>query len=165
MTHGFDNVGRRFDVDLKLRNWWSDAVVANYKSRASCLADQYSRYTVSGTHVDGDLTLTENIADTGGLKLAYMAFLDKLYDDQQLNFTAPTQDVVANAWLFFIAYAQKSCSVERAQAEQVDLITSVHSPDKWRVNGPLMQSDDFSTVFQCPPGSPMNPTAKKCDLW
>jgi predicted metalloendopeptidase len=75
-THGFDDVGRRYDMKGKLHNWWSKADVSNFKQRAQCLVDLYTTYTVDGHHLDGQQTLAENIADAGGVKLSHKVGFD-----------------------------------------------------------------------------------------
>ncbi|KAF0709648.1 hypothetical protein As57867_005791, partial [Aphanomyces stellatus] len=168
LTHGFDNNGRNYDPTGQLTDWWTPAVKDTFNRNAQCMVDQYSAYpvvsqidgkTVLG-HVNGQLTLGENIADNGGLKLSYMAYLqakaadpsiaDIGYDDAKLYFTSFVQ-----GWW---------CKKQTDDYAIHWMTTNPHSPNKWRAHGPLMNSQVFADAFQCPVGSPMNPT-KKCVVW
>ncbi|KDO28258.1 hypothetical protein SPRG_06308 [Saprolegnia parasitica CBS 223.65] len=166
LTHGFDDEGRNFDPSGQLFDWWSPSVKATFQKNAKCLADQYSTFPVLGLdgktllgHLNGELTLGENIADNGGLKLAYLAYLRAKasepsiaeigYDDKKLYFTA---------------FAQGWCEKRSDAAATLLLNTDPHSPGKWRVHGPLYNSAAFADAFQCKAGSPMNPV-NKCIVW
>jgi putative endopeptidase len=160
LTHGFDDQGRKFDGDGGLRDWWTPADAAAYEERASCVADQYSGYVVAGdTHVNGRLTLGENTADNGGLRLALMAYLAgpgaKLKD--KVDGFTPEQRV-------FLGWAQVWCENARAEAERVKAATNPHASNKYRVNGPLSNMPEFAKAFSCKPTAPMvRPSA--CRVW
>ena len=106
LTHGFDNVGRRYDQNGRLHNWWAPTDVVAFKKRADCLKIYYSSFTVGGHNVDGDLTLAENIADNGGIKISYEAFLEL----EQSKGRPATE---ADKQLFFLSWGQTWCSVSR----------------------------------------------------
>ncbi|RHY23283.1 hypothetical protein DYB36_012172, partial [Aphanomyces astaci] len=167
LVHGFDDQGRNFDPHGQLNASWSDAASATFDKKAKCLADQYSTFpivsvdghTVLG-HLNGQLTLGENIADNGGLKLAYLAYQRVKKANKAIAENLGTND----AKLFFTAYAQGWCQ-KRSDGHAI-LYKNIdpHSPGKWRVHGPLYNSQTFADTFQCPTGSPMNPF-KKCVIW
>ncbi|OQR89397.1 hypothetical protein ACHHYP_06310 [Achlya hypogyna] len=163
LTHGFDDDGRLYDAAGQLSSWWTDSVAATFEAKAKCLKQQYDAFPiVSETdgsllgHVDGSLTLGENIADNGGVKLAYLAYARQT----GVDVLAP-----AEAQLFFTSFAQGWwCQKRTDSLARVLMHTDPHSPGKWRLQGPLMNSPYFADAFQCPLGTPMNPT-KKCVVW
>jgi putative endopeptidase len=151
LTHGFDDQGRKWDAQGNLRNWWTAGDADAFESRATCVADQYSAYTVAGdTHLNGRLTLGENTADNGGLRLALAAYLngpgakstEKIY-----GFT-PEQRV-------FLGWAQVWCENARPEAERLKAQTNPHSSNKYRVNGPTSNMPEFAKAFQCKATAPM----------
>ncbi|CAK4084821.1 unnamed protein product [Aphanomyces euteiches] len=167
LTHGFDDEGRNYDPQGQLNSWWTDNVAATFDKNAKCLADQYSTFPVISAvdkktvlgHVNGKLTLGENIADNGGLKLAYIAY------QQAKKANASIADIgYDDAKLYFTAYAQTWCEKRVDGNALLQINTDPHSPGKWRVHGPLLNSQSFADAFQCPAGSPMNPV-KKCVVW
>jgi endothelin-converting enzyme/putative endopeptidase len=160
LTHGFDDQGRKFDGDGNLREWWSQAVAKAYEGRAACVAKQYDGYlAVDDVHLNGRLTLGENIGDIGGLKLMIAALRAKRQGQK------PTQaggfDDEQQA---FIAFAQVWCTNYRPEAARTQALTNPHSTAQWRVNGPVSDNPDFATAFSCPAGSPMAP-ADRCTVW
>ncbi|KAF0689482.1 Aste57867_19089 [Aphanomyces stellatus] len=165
ITHGFDDQGRNFDGDGKLRPWWSKATTAAFKTRAQCMSDQFSAMHVWGSTnqvlgaVNGPLTLGETIADSGGLAVAFEAFVLHLADSKSRTRT-PAR---AQEQLFFLSFAQSWCQKSTDQRLQIAL-DDVHPPTKQRVNGAVMNNADFARVFSCPAATPMNPTAK-CTVW
>jgi len=152
MTHGFDDQGRKFDALGRRHAWWNDKTVLAFEDRAQCIRDQYGAYTLHGKPVNGKLTLGEDIADLGGLKMAHRAW----------GKAAPRSE--AEDRVFFLAFAQTWCGVERKKAEDKGLFDS-HAPRKWRVRGTLSDMPAFAHAYKCPEGSPMNPGAKRCSLW
>ncbi len=161
LTHGFDDEGSQFDGLGNLRNWWSEATGKLFQDQTGCVADQYSGYeALPGVKLNGKLTLGENIADIGGLKLAWNAFreAEKARGDR----------IVAGPYteeqLFFVAYGQSWCEKERP--EFLDLIakTNPHSPPRYRVNGVVADVPAFAEAFSCKEGTPMRP-AKVCAVW
>ncbi len=162
MTHGFDDQGRKYDAEGNLRDWWTPEDAKAYTERSSLVADQYSQYiAVDSVHVNGRLTLGENTADVGGLKLAYIAmehaYANKPRDTVQ-GFT-PEQR-------FFIAVAQIwRENVRPAYARQL-AITDPHSPGKWRIDGPLSDMPEFAQAFGCHAGDPMvRPENVRPQIW
>jgi putative endopeptidase len=161
LTHGFDDEGSQFDGKGNLQNWWSPQVNEQFKARTTCVADQYSTYEVQpGLKVNGKLTLGENIADLGGLKLAFAAF-HQLRKDAQGRMTA---EGFTEEQMFFLAHAQVWCGKARPEQERQMVQTNPHSPPRFRVNGPLADLPEFSAAFQCKAGSPMRPE-KACSVW
>jgi putative endopeptidase len=163
LTHGFDDNGRKYDGTGTLREWWTHETALRFDARAQCLKTQYSRFKVQGDGgvtlgtVDGNATLSENIADNGGLQLALNAFR------QWREPTSAAGDEAER--LLFVAFGHVWCSKSRdAFARQQLLTREPHAPAKWRVNGVAMNSRAFARAFACAPESPMHPAAK-CALW
>ncbi|XP_026830535.1 neprilysin-4 isoform X2 [Ooceraea biroi] len=165
ITHGFDDKGRLFDKDGNLHRWWKDEAIDGFHQRAQCLIDQYARYTVAevGMQIDGINTQGENIADNGGIKQAFRAYEKWLRLNEEEDETLPGMSATGKQ-LFFLNFAQVWCGSMRPEATRNKLKTAVHSPGKFRVIGTLSNSKDFAQVFNCPPGSPMNPV-NKCSVW
>jgi len=154
MTHGFDDQGRLYDAQGNLHNWWTDSDSKAFTARAQGIIDQYSAYEpLPGMHIDGELTQGENIADIGGLKIAYLAFERAIQGKprQLIDGFTPEQR-------FFIAYAQSYRSKDRAEAEKVSLLSDPHSPDAFRVNGAVADLPEFRQAFDCPPDPKASPT-------
>jgi putative endopeptidase len=160
LTHGFDDEGRQFDADGNLKDWWTKESGEAYVQRAACVSKQYSGYEVApGVHINGDLTLGENIADNGGLKMALLAFRELRKDQPQVlqgSFTEEQQ--------LFLAFAQSWCATFRPQMLELQAKTDPHSNARFRVNGSVSNSAEFGAAFQCKAGSPMAP-AERCTVW
>ncbi len=155
MTHGFDDQGRQFDPRGNLRDWWAADDATRYKERASKVAEQFSGYTVlDSLHLNGRLTLGENIADLGGLAVAYAA-MQKALDGKP----RPKIDGFTPEQRFFLSYAQIWRRLQRPEALRTQVNTDPHSPAHWRVNGPLSNLDEFAKAFGCKDGDPMVNTA------
>ena len=151
LTHGFDDEGRKFDAKGNLAMWWSEATNAEFEKRAQCVIDQYSGYEViDGQKIDGKLTTGENIADLGGIKLAYRAF-----QATRKPGATKIEGGFSDEQLFFLGTAQAWCSKRRPELERQRLITDPHSTPKYRINGPLSDLPEFAAAFQCKPGSKM----------
>ncbi|XP_025266965.1 neprilysin-4 isoform X2 [Camponotus floridanus] len=165
ITHGFDDKGRLFDKDGNLHRWWKDEAIDGFHQRAQCLIDQYARYTVTEVdmQIDGVNTQGENIADNGGIKQAFRAYERWLRLNKEEDETLPGISATGKQ-LFFLNFAQVWCGSMRPEATRNKLKTAVHSPGKFRVIGTLRNSEEFAQVFNCPLGSPMNPT-NKCSIW
>jgi putative endopeptidase len=158
LSHGFDDFGRQFDGDGKLFDWWTPDVEAEFLRRGACLADQYSAYeTVPGIQLDGELTLGENIADLGGVKLGLMAYRASGVKEQFADSFTPEQE-------FFVAYAQLWCANFRAAELATLARTDPHSPPRLRVNGVVRNLPEFAEAFHCAAGSPLAP-ADRCEVW
>ncbi|KAG1698091.1 hypothetical protein DVH05_015574 [Phytophthora capsici] len=157
ITHGFDNSGSNFDANGNWNAWWTNTTATEFQLRAQCLIDQYSSFYTEAEDeddlipVNGKKTLGENIADNGGLHVAFNAYRthESSSDDDQL---------------FFLSYAQTWCGKQRDEFAVDSFITNVHATGEARVNGAAMNSKAFATAFSCPVGSPMNPS-DKCVLW
>jgi putative endopeptidase len=162
MTHGFDDHGRQFDGSGNLRDWWTPADAAAFGDRAACLVRQYGDYTAVGDlKVNGRLTLGENIADNGGVRLAYAALAKALR-----GATPPPIDGLTAPQRFFIAYAQAWCGSATDQETRRRALTDPHSPGEFRVNGVVVNQPEFGRAFSCPAGSPMAPPPDKiCRVW
>ena len=162
LSHGFDDQGRKFAPDGELREWWEPAAAERYEVQAQCVSDLYSGYEVEeGVAVNGDLTLGENIADIGGVKQAYRAY--KFWEERH-GAPEPLVEELTNDQLFFVAFGQVWCGLASPEQARLLVTTDSHSPPRFRVIGPVSNNDDFSRVFQCEQGAPMNPEAK-CEVW
>jgi endothelin-converting enzyme/putative endopeptidase len=163
LTHGFDDEGRKFDADGNLKDWWQPADAQQYEQLSGCLADEYSSFTVlPNVHLNGKLTLGENTADNGGLRLAYRAMLDDLAaksipETRKFNGYTPPQQ-------FFLGFAQMWCASERPESLLKQVQTDPHSPPQFRVNGVITNSPEFSTAFGCKEGDKMY-AAQPCRVW
>ncbi|KAF9358810.1 hypothetical protein BGX34_008759 [Mortierella sp. NVP85] len=173
ITHGFDNEGRRWDGAGRFRNWWSNSSVEAFNGRASCFVEQYSKFKMAGPDgkefaVNGEQTLGENIADNGGTKKAFEAWLARYRSDPRgtkyNNKRLPGLEKYTPEQMFFVQYARSWCTKSDPTSVEADLLTNVHAPAKWRIIGVVQNSEYFAKTFQCKAGAPMNP-AKKCDLW
>ena len=146
ITHGFDDRGRRYDADGNLREWWTPADQERYRERSRAIVAQYDAYPgVDGLRVNGKLTLGENIADLGGLRIAYLG-LQRALDGkprEKLEGFTPEQR-------FFLAFAQAWRSRVRPEQERLRLLTDSHSPPRYRVQGPLANLPEFARAFACP---------------
>jgi putative endopeptidase len=162
ITHGFDDEGRQFDVDGNLKDWWSEKVGKDFVAKAECVKKQYSEYTaIDDIKVKGDLTLGENIADLGGLKLGHEAmnlwYASKGGDDA-FRYSRSQQ--------FFLGFAQSWCTKYRPEQARLRAATDPHSPPYWRVNGPLGNLKAFKSAFQCAETQKMVRTASnECVVW
>ena len=152
MTHGFDDQGRKFDPVGNLRDWWAADDSSRYQERSDKVARQFDGYTVlDSLHVNGHLTLGENIADLGGLALAYAAL-----QKEMAGKPAPGKiDGFTPEQRFFLAYAQIWRRLQRPEAVRTQVQTDPHSPGHWRVDGPLSNLDEFAKAFGCKEGDPM----------
>jgi putative endopeptidase len=163
LTHGFDDEGRKFDAQGRLTEWWEPSVSEKFESRAQCIDDQYTSYEVQpGLHLNGKLTLGENIADNGGIKQAYNAY--KAYEAAHPGSEKPAVEGLTNDQLLFVGFAQTWCSLATPQIEQMLVSVDPHSPPRFRVNGPLSNYSQFWETFSCAAGTTMHP-AKPCEVW
>lgn len=160
ITHGFDDEGRQFDKDGNLKDWWTETDAKEFESRAQCVADQYSGYTaVDDIKVNGKLTLGENTADNGGVRIALMALMDALggkTPEKIDGFTAEQR--------FFLGWGQIWCESRRPEFERMLAGTDPHAPGHWRVNGTLSNMPEFAKAFSCKATAPMA-SAKRCRVW
>src|SRR5438093_3565192 len=165
MTHGFDDQGRQFDAVGNLRDWWSKQSAAEYDKRRKAVVDQYSAYQpLPGLHVNGELTQGENIADIGGLKLAYAALQKAL--DKHPEQRGKKIDGLTPEQRFFLSFAAIWRSKIRDEDQKLRLTTDPHSPAQFRVNGPLANMPEFQKAFNVPDGSAMvRPPDKRVNIW
>ena len=146
LTHGFDDQGRQYDWAGNLKNWWTDGDAKRFQERAERVARQYDSFEVlPGLHINGQQTLGENIADVGGLRIAYAAF--KLATKGK---TLTPIDGFTPDQRFFVAYAQSWRTNERPEAVRLHVGSDVHSPVRWRVLGPVANFPEFRQAFGCP---------------
>lgn len=152
MTHGFDDSGRRFDYAGNLVDWWSKESGEEFNKRAAKVVEQFNGYTVlEGTlHLKGELTQGENIADLGGIRVAFAA-LQKALEGKpraQIDGWTPEQR-------FFLSYANIWRDLQRPEEQRRRVNVDPHSPGNWRVNGPLSNLEEFWNAFEVPEGAPM----------
>lgn len=169
ITHGFDDQGRLFDKTGNRRNWWHRETSDKYKQRAMCMVLQYNNYTVpeaagNGVRMDGMQTLSENIADNGGIMLAYSAYRRWSATRDGPEPRLPGLYEYTARQMFWIGAANIWCSVYRPEKLRHCLLTGHHSPGRFRVIGSFQNQPEFSRDFQCPVGSFMNPV-DKCKVW
>lgn len=162
VTHGFDDQGRQFDATGNLRDWWSADSAAKYKERAAKIVAQYAEYEpLPGLHINGELTQGENIADDGGVKIAFAALQKALAGKPQEKIDGFTPEQ-----RFFMGWAQVWRANIRDEALKLRLNTDPHSPTKYRCNGPLSNTPEFQKAFNLPDGSPMvRPPDKRVTIW
>jgi putative endopeptidase len=160
LTHGFDDQGRKFDGKGNLRDWWTQEDAKAFESRADCVVREYSNFSpVPDVKLNGKLTLGENAADNGGIRLAYMALMDKLADHVIAN-----QDGFTPQQQFFLGYAQVWCENSTEASARVRAATDPHSPGQFRANGVLQNMPEFREAFGCKVGDPMV-SEQPCRVW
>ncbi|RXM30845.1 Endothelin-converting enzyme-like 1 [Acipenser ruthenus] len=162
LTHGYDDWGGQYDRYGNLKQWWTDESYYKFQKKAECIVRLYDNFTVYNQRVNGKLTLGENIADMGGLKLSYYAY------QKWIREHGPEQPLpglkYTHEQLLFIAFAQNWCMKRRSQSTYLQLLTDKHAPEHYRVIGSVSQFDEFGRVFHCPRASPMHPI-HKCSVW
>jgi len=160
LTHGFDDEGRQFDAHGNLRDWWTAEDAKKFQERADCISTQYSGYTIiDDIKINGKLTLGEDVADLGGLLLAYMAWKDDT-KSQKLD----PIDGLTPEQRFFVGYGQSWCGQTRDESKRLRATVDPHSPEKYRTNGVVSNMPQFQEAFHCKAGSPMV-NAKQCRVW
>ncbi|KAF9957618.1 hypothetical protein BGZ72_001603 [Mortierella alpina] len=171
ITHGFDDLGRHFDKTGRKINWWTNETEQAFAAKAQCFVDQYSQYTVQGPdgqlyNVSGESTMSENIVDNGGMRLAYKGWKARFDADEAKvrNFKLFGLEDYTAEQLFFISFGRFWCQKQQPMHLYSQILYGKHSPDQWRVNGVLQNSPAFAKAFNCSLGSPMNPE-KKCEMW
>ncbi len=167
LTHGFDDEGRQFDAHGNLADWWTGADGKQFTERADCVVKEYDGFVaVDDLHVNGKLTLGENIADLGGLKLAFLAYVDRA---QKMGTDLGTQGGaeygnLAPEQQFFVSYGQGWCTNNRPENLRLRVQTDPHSPEEFRVNGVVVNLPEFQKAFSCKTGQPMA-SANRCAIW
>jgi putative endopeptidase len=163
LTHGFDNDGRQYDANGNVKDWWTKETKQKFEERTQCFVQQANQYKIEsvGLSVDGKKTLPENLADQGGVKLAYEALR-----------IAMEKRPPAPLWLgkytekqqYWIAYAQSWCGKAKPETLRQQIKTNSHPPEEFRVNGVIMNRPEFARDFSCKEGSRMAPQVR-CSLW
>ncbi len=161
LTHGFDDQGSQFDAKGNLANWWSDKDRKAFDERTGCFDKQYAGYTaVDDLKLNGKLTLGENTADNGGLRIAYMALLDMLGAKPRTKTDGYTPEQ-----RFFLGFGQVWCTNITDQATRLRTQTDPHSPGVFRVNGTVSNMPEFQSAFGCKADQPMVRGANACRVW
>lgn len=172
ITHGFDDQGRQYDGTGSLSPWWSDETIQAFSGKAQCFIDQYSNYSVpelfpilgeEDSHLNGKNTQGENIADNGGIHESFRAYLASI-EVEGPEPALPGLQQFSPEQMFFISNAQVWCELQTPESLLGQVLGDPHSPGKFRVIGPLGNSEDFQNTFNCPAESPMN-RVDKCKLW
>lgn len=161
LIHGFDDEGSQYDAKGNLASWWEAETRRRFEAKAQCVVDQYSAYEpLPGVKINGKLTLGENIADIGGLKLAFRAYraLRKGAEERLLA------DGFDEDQQFFLSFSQSQCTKWREERARTLLQTDTHSLQKFRVNGSVTNMPEFARAFSCAEGRALNPK-RRCDVW
>ncbi len=160
LTHGFDDQGRQFAANGNLQDWWTEADGKEFEARAQCMVDQYAYPVADDLKQNGQLTLGENVADNGGVRIAHMALLASLEGQQaaKLDGFTPEQR-------FFLGWGQVWCAQARPEAERLQAQTDPHSLPRFRVNGVVSNMQEFQKAFACPAAAPMVRGDKACRVW
>ena len=160
LTHGFDDEGRQFDAQGNLRDWWTPEDAKQFEKRASCISDQYSKYVIiDDIKINGKLTLGEDVADLGGLLLAYVA-----WKEDTKNQKLEPIDGLTPEQRFFVGYGQSWCGHVRDESKRLRATIDPHSPMKYRTNGVVSNMPQFEEAFHCKAGQPMV-NANSCRVW
>src|SRR6267142_845488 len=162
LTHGFDDEGSQFDAKGNLKDWWKKEDREKFDERTKCVSDQYSQYVVvEDVHINGKLTMGEDVADLGGEILAYMA-----WDSATVSKNLQPVDGLTPEQRFFIGFAQWDCANERPEDLRVRAQTDPHSPPEYRFHGVLVNMPEFARAFSCRVGQPMvKPPENVCKVW
>jgi putative endopeptidase len=163
ISHGFDDQGAQFDYLGRLRNWWTEADLKQFQTRAACVANQFDSYFIEpGVHHNGKLVLGESIGDLGGAKVAFLA-----YEKSREGKPRPADiDGFTPEQQFYIAWGQFRGDEIRIETQRTMLQTDPHPVAKYRVIGPLSNLPDFQKAWSCKADSAMvRPEGKRCDVW
>ncbi len=162
MTHGFDDQGRKFDLNGNLTDWWTATDTANYQQRADCVEKQFSSFKVEDNlNQNGKLVLGESIADLGGLKIAYKAFQKAMEGKPRTMIDGYTPEQ-----RFFLGWAQVWGRNQTPQAIRLQVTTDPHPLGRFRVNGPLSNMPEFAAAFSCAQSDAMvRPETERCQVW
>jgi putative endopeptidase len=162
MLHGFDDEGSQFDAQGNLRNWWTQQDRARFETRSARLVQQFNDYVpIDDLHINGKLTLGENIADLGGLEVAWDAY--KLTDDGKAD---TSREGLTPGQRFFLSFAQAWRTQQRPEALRLQVQSNEHAPAKYRVNGPVSNLPAFTAAFSCKAGQPMlRANDQRVDIW
>jgi len=178
LSHGFDDAGHLYDKDGKLNSWWSPDIAKKFKAKVDCVSAQYSNFLLPGKpdlHVNGKLTLGEDLADNGGLQASFLAY-QKWAAQQPEGMEGQTfgegkgitgkDGKLTGDQVFFYGFAQSWCTKQAVKAERQQVVTDPHAPSEFRVAGAVANSPAFAQAFGCSAGTKMNPDPKKrCLVW
>jgi predicted metalloendopeptidase len=163
LTHGFDDEGRQFDKDGNLKDWWTPEDAKAFEERAACVVKEYDSFVaVDDVHLNGKLTLGENTADNGGLRIADMALqtaLDKKPQEKSVKIDDFTEEQ-----RLFLGWGQVWCQNVTDQFARLQALTNEHSLGKYRVNGVVRNMPEFRRAWGCKSGAPMAPE-NACRVW
>ncbi|XP_064816634.1 neprilysin-like [Oncorhynchus masou masou] len=165
ITHGFDDNGRNYDKDGDLKDWWTPSSTQNFVNLSKCIVDQYGSFSwdlANGLNLNGKNTLGENIADNGGIRQSYQAYLN--YVEKNGNEPLLPGINLNHQQLFFVNFAQVWCGTHRPEQAVNSIKVDVHSPGKFRVLGSLQNFPEFAKAFNCPKNSYMVP-GQTCQVW
>ena len=164
LTHGFDDEGRKFDGNGNLADWWTDEDAKKYEAMTDCEVKEYGGFTaVDEVKVNGQLTLGENTADNGGLRLALMAFQADA-NRKGIDLNAKDASGFTPLQQFFLAHGQNWCGDDRPEQVRLQVQTDPHSPRQFRIIGVIENMPEFGKAFGCKPGQPMMPV-NSCRVW
>lgn len=162
ITHGFDDTGRKYDEAGRLIQWWTDGAVSGFEERAACVERLYSAVEVApDLRINGRQTLGENIADLGGVKVAWGGW--RRYSERHPGEKSPVPGLTPEQ-LFFVSFAQSWCGLSREEDHHARAVNDTHSPPRARVNITLSQTPAFHQTFQCALATPMRPI-DRCEVW
>jgi endothelin-converting enzyme/putative endopeptidase len=161
LTHGFDDSGRKFAANGDMSDWWTEEDAKEFEKRAGCVSDQYAAFTAAGdVHLNGKLTLGENTADNGGVRIAYMALMQTLADAKKpalIDGFTPEQRL-------FLGWGQIWCQNETEESARMRATVDPHSPGRYRVNGVVSNMSEFQQAFGCKAGDAMV-RENVCRVW
>lgn len=161
MTHGFDDQGSKYDENGNLNNWWTPQDLKKFKEKTKAIVSQYNNYVVAGKHINGEATQGENIADLGGVIVGFEAFRKtaQYKNQKKINGLTPEQR-------YFLSYAYSWMINRRVESKIRLIMTDVHSPEQYRVNGPLVNVSQFYKAFNVKKGDKMYRSEKdKVTIW
>lgn len=166
VSHAFDDQGGQYDELGNLNDWWDSETAEKFAEKTRCFVRQYGSVYVKEAeiHLNGQLSLGENIADNGGVKTAFNAYKAWKSNTSVAEPSLPGFQNFTSAQMFFLAYANNWCSVVRPKHYVQIIMTDVHAPSKYRAMIPLQNRPEFAAAFKCPAASPMNPD-RKCQVW
>lgn len=166
MTHGFDDQGSKYDLHGNVRQWWTDEDKRKFEERTECTAKEYDNFEVApGQKLNGHLTLGENTADNGGLRIAFQALKEVIAKSGEgPGFVDGKKDGYTPEQRFFISFGQVWCENRTEQSARVLARTDPHSSGEWRTKGSVQNFEEFGKAFGCKTGQPMMP-ATVCRTW
>ncbi len=162
LTHGFDDEGNKFDADGNLKNWWTEEDHKNFFAKANKVINQFNHYeALDSLFVNGNLTLGENIADLGGVAISFDAYQHSMEGKEKNNI-----DGFSPEQRFFISYGQVWKNNSRPESLRQQILTNPHSPENFRVIGPLSNNAEFQKAFGCSEGEAMiRPDSLRARIW